>query len=270
MVSSVLDHSIVSAPLTIQVTLKTLNFCVSVTAIVDSGSAGNFISGKLCQDLNLPQVNTPKSYSIYAVTGELISQENVTTKINPIQLCVENTHQELFEPFVLQNSQTDLILGRPWLIRHQPTINWQSGKIKEWGCACSLNRAPLLTLSSESRSPAITVSSTSIESPTENLSTNIPACYSSFSDVFNPVTASKLPPHRHWDCAIDLVPEARFPKGRIYSLSIPEQESMRKYIKEALDQGYIRPSTSPAAASFFFVAKKDGGLRPCIDYRALN
>ncbi|KAK3556244.1 hypothetical protein QTP70_006914 [Hemibagrus guttatus] len=45
---------------------------------------------------------------------------------------------------------------------------------------------------------------------------------------------------------------------------------MEEYIKEALDQGYIRPSTSPAASSFFFVAKKDGGLRPCIDYRALN
>ncbi len=32
----------------------------------------------------------------------------------------------------------------------------------------------------------------------------------------------------------------------------------------------MRSSTSPAASSFFFVAKKDGGLRPCIDYRALN
>lgn len=38
----------------------------------------------------------------------------------------------------------------------------------------------------------------------------------------------------------------------------------------ALAQGYIPPSTSPAASSFFFMAKKDGGLRPCIDYRALN
>ncbi len=45
---------------------------------------------------------------------------------------------------------------------------------------------------------------------------------------------------------------------------------MEEYIEEALEQGYIRPSTSPAASSFFFVAKKDGGLRPCIDYRALN
>ncbi len=32
----------------------------------------------------------------------------------------------------------------------------------------------------------------------------------------------------------------------------------------------IRPSTSPAASSFFFVAKKVGGLRPCIEYRSLN
>ncbi|KAK3556035.1 hypothetical protein QTP70_001836 [Hemibagrus guttatus] len=45
---------------------------------------------------------------------------------------------------------------------------------------------------------------------------------------------------------------------------------MEEYIKEALAQGYIRPSMSPAASSFFFVAKKDGGLQPCIDYRALN
>ncbi|KAK3575421.1 hypothetical protein QTP86_026500 [Hemibagrus guttatus] len=32
----------------------------------------------------------------------------------------------------------------------------------------------------------------------------------------------------------------------------------------------IRPSTSPVASSFFFVTKKDGGLRHYIDYRFLN
>ncbi|KAK3505614.1 hypothetical protein QTP70_004681, partial [Hemibagrus guttatus] len=89
-------------------------------------------------------------------------------------------------------------------------------------------------------------------------------------DVFCPKRASKLPPHRPWDCAIDLLPGEPVPKGRIYPLSIPEEKAMEEYIKEALAQGYIRPSTSPAASSFFFVAKKDGGLRPCIDYRALN
>ena len=45
---------------------------------------------------------------------------------------------------------------------------------------------------------------------------------------------------------------------------------MDDYIKDALSTGFIRPSTSPAGAGFFFVGKKDGGLRPCIDYRGLN
>lgn len=45
---------------------------------------------------------------------------------------------------------------------------------------------------------------------------------------------------------------------------------METYVEEALANGFIRPSTSPAASSFFFVGKKDGGLRPCIDYRGLN
>ncbi|KAI2657358.1 Transposon Ty3-I Gag-Pol polyprotein [Labeo rohita] len=45
---------------------------------------------------------------------------------------------------------------------------------------------------------------------------------------------------------------------------------MKAYIKEELAKGFIRPSTSPASAGFFFVKKKDGGLRPCIDYCGLN
>ena len=45
---------------------------------------------------------------------------------------------------------------------------------------------------------------------------------------------------------------------------------MDTYIKDALASGFIRPSKSPARAGFFFVGKKDGGLRPCIDYRGLN
>ncbi|KAK3520993.1 hypothetical protein QTP86_002390 [Hemibagrus guttatus] len=45
---------------------------------------------------------------------------------------------------------------------------------------------------------------------------------------------------------------------------------MEEYIKTSLAAGHIQPSTSPAAAVFFFVKKRDGGLRPCIDYRGLN
>lgn len=45
---------------------------------------------------------------------------------------------------------------------------------------------------------------------------------------------------------------------------------METYITESLATGIIRASSSPVAAGFFFVEKKDKSLRPCIDYCGLN
>ncbi len=60
------------------------------------------------------------------------------------------------------------------------------------------------------------------------------------------------------------------PRGRLYSLSAAEREALEKYLTESLAAQIIVPSSSPAGAGFFFVKKKDGSLRPCIDYRGLN
>ncbi|KAL0147085.1 hypothetical protein M9458_057609 [Cirrhinus mrigala] len=116
----------------------------------------------------------------------------------------------------------------------------------------------------------VLLSSTQVESPEPSCTPEVPAEYMAFQDVFSKQAATHLPPHRPWDCAIGLLPGAQLPKGRIYPLSIPEHQAMEEYITEALSQGFIQPSTSPAASSFFFVGKKDGGLRRCIDYRQLN
>ena len=56
----------------------------------------------------------------------------------------------------------------------------------------------------------------------------------------------------------------------MYPLSQEETVAMETYVAESLGQGYIRPSASPVSSCFFFVKKKHGGLRPCIDYRGLN
>lgn len=97
--------------------------------------------------------------------------------------------------------------------------------------------------------------------------TDIPSCYNSYLDVFCPKKAAQLPPFRPWDCALELLLGVSVPQ--VYPLSLPEQKVMENYIKEALDQGNICPSTSPATSSFFFVQKKDGGLTSCTDYHAL-
>ena len=82
--------------------------------------------------------------------------------------------------------------------------------------------------------------------------------------------ATSLPPHRPYDCSVDLRPGMCPPRGWIYSLAPPERLAMEKYIGDSLAAGIICPSSSPAGAGFFFVSKKDSSLRPCIDYRGLN
>ena len=49
-----------------------------------------------------------------------------------------------------------------------------------------------------------------------------------------------------------------------------ELSVLKTYIEEYLARGWIRPSTSPFGAPVLFVKKKDGSLRLCVDYRALN
>ena len=43
-----------------------------------------------------------------------------------------------------------------------------------------------------------------------------------------------------------------------------------KIIEEQLKAGVIRPSSSPWASPIVYVKKKDGTIRPCVDYRKLN
>ena len=49
-----------------------------------------------------------------------------------------------------------------------------------------------------------------------------------------------------------------------------DQTEVRVQIDQLLRLGIIRPSTSPWASSVVTVKKKDGGIRICVDFRAVN
>ena len=57
---------------------------------------------------------------------------------------------------------------------------------------------------------------------------------------------------------------------KVYPMSQKEDEALRDFLAEQLEKGYIRPSKSQYASSFFFISKKDGKLRPVQDYRRIN
>jgi hypothetical protein len=99
----------------------------------------------------------------------------------------------------------------------------------------------------------------------------IPPEYQCHKKVFSKEESHRFPPSRPWDHAIELKEGA--PKAldcKIYPMTQAEDEALFKWIKEEKAKGYIQQSKSPYVSSFFFIKKKDGKLRPVIDYCKLN
>jgi len=95
--------------------------------------------------------------------------------------------------------------------------------------------------------------------------------YHHLLDVFERGEKTTVPPHRRGiDLGIDLEERKTVPIKQIYTLSYDQLEELHRYIKENEDRGWIRRLKSRRASPIMFVKKKDGNLRLCADYRALN
>lgn len=146
-------------------------------------------------------------------------------------------------------------LGLPWLQDHNPQISWREKQIIRWDSTCYSKCLKPTTLI-----PAKTTTTTH----KLNTAPHVPPEYADLMEVFSKTKAPQLPPHRPSDCAIELLPDTTPPRGRLFPLSEPEANAMKSYIEEELAKGFIRPSTSPAAAGFFFVGKKEGVFVPAL------
>ena len=82
--------------------------------------------------------------------------------------------------------------------------------------------------------------------------------------------SNELPLRREVDYKIEVKPGTEPPSKTPYCLSQKELEELKSQLDELLAKGYIRQSKSSYGAPVLFVDKKNGKLRLCVDYRALN
>ncbi|KAK3571328.1 hypothetical protein QTP86_007563 [Hemibagrus guttatus] len=237
--------------LLVPVSLCVSNRGVSVSALIDSGAAVNLIDGALVEKLGIPTFPCLPPLRITAIDSHPIGEGYLKHQTELLNFRVGLFHHEHLAFYITSSPANPVILGFPWLRRHDPQISCKE--------KCLWDQVPRPCRTSCVRKSTLTIPA------------HPPQEYAEFREVFSEERAARLPAHQPWDCAIDLLPNSSLPRGRVYPLSLPESKAMEEYVETALAAGHIRPFTSPAAAGFFFVGKKDGGLHPCIDtHRGLN
>ena len=99
---------------------------------------------------------------------------------------------------------------------------------------------------------------------------NLDKLLKNYSTIFQPLPKG-LPPFREATGHTIPLQSGAAPRYRSpYRMSPLELREVKKQIEELLEQGFIQPSRSPYGSPVLFVQKKDGSLRMCIDYRAVN
>jgi hypothetical protein len=186
-----------------------------------------------------------------------------------------------------------IILGLPWLWKHNPEINRKEGTL-QWK---TTTMEEVLDEKEHLNWPVNASDKVLLEYPgmenelwinsKENLATKlaseanqkkpdltpeqlVPQEYHNYLDIFDKDKANWFPDTWPWDHKIKMKSGFEPKLFKTYNLTPEEQVELDKFLKENLDKGYIKPSQSPMASPFFFVKKKDRKLWPCQDYWYLN
>ncbi|XP_054865645.1 uncharacterized protein LOC129348709 [Amphiprion ocellaris] len=165
-----------------------------VSALVDSGSEECLLDDNLLRQLGIPTI--PLSQSLVARSINGLSLAKVFQKTVPVALVIAGNHREELTFCVMENANPPMVLGYPWLVRHNPQLDWRLRKVSSWSPAC--NQSCLLS--------SLTPSSSEVSSPSEPINLdNVPSQYHDLAMFFSKSKALSLPPHRPYDCAIELL-----------------------------------------------------------------
>ena len=100
---------------------------VTINAMINSGVTEDFIDQEVCNKHGIKMIKAKNQRDIHLVDGKPSAMGPVThvTKV-PIDI---SSHRELatFQVANLQNHE--VILGMPWLRKHNPTIDWNDKKV---------------------------------------------------------------------------------------------------------------------------------------------
>ena len=108
---------------------------ITTQAFIDSGAIGNFIHLCFIAQENIPTSKRENLLSLVSVTGEKFFDSDSTANVN----LTTDKHSEQIPLEVAPIGRHDIILGLPWLEKHNVQVDWRNRTITGWSSNCSNN-----------------------------------------------------------------------------------------------------------------------------------
>lgn len=258
--------------------------------LVDSGATASFLDETLTKKAGWTLVDKVTPDRVKLADGHTQQSRSLVDQI-PIRIGSFVDRQSFH---VTNLHGYDGILGKDWLTRVNPVIDWKTNEIKvnqqgkstkvhaQWDQAHVTPEARHLLLSATQLKRALKrcapmalcvvkdVTEAQGATGQERASLNMSSLVTEYMDVFPAELPAGPRLDRPVQHPVDLEPGAAPFYKRIYRMSEAELAELRKQLDELLSKGFIQPSASPWGSPILFVKKKDGSMRLCVDYRALN
>jgi hypothetical protein len=227
---------------------------IPASVLFDSGSSHSFVINSFVEKHNIPNYPLKKKLLIRSPGGELRATHSCPkTKIEIRGLSF------LVELIILESSGIDVILEIDYLTKYGGVISYAK-------------RMVTLTSPQGERievNVSMPAKAEAMINQLEEKSLEHIRIVCEFLDVFSEELPG-MPPDRDIEFSIELLPGTAPISKRAYRMDVKDLIERKKQIEELLDNGFIRPSSSPWGALVLFVNKKDGSRRMCVDYRSLN
>jgi len=255
---------------------------ITIKALLDSGATRMFMDKRMAARHGFKLKKLKRPIMVRNMNKTNNSGEAITHQVE--YNVYYKGHVERVRMDICDLGKTEVILGMPWLVAHNPEINWKTREVKMTRCpflcggrSQTKEKVKRVVTLEEKRIVRWTINDKKdwgkeeeIEEDYRKIEEMVPKRFLKWKKVFGKVKSERIPTRKIWDHAIDLKEMFKLQKGRIYPLSKMKREEVQKFVEDQLRKRYIRPFKSPQTSPVFFVGKKDGSKQMVMDYCNLN
>jgi len=220
---------------------------VMIKVLLDSGTTGMFMDRQTAAKHGFELQRLERPLIVKNVDGTVNSRGAVTHQVE----CdvFYKGHMKRMRMDVCDLGKTEVILDMPWLVVHNPEINWETGEVKMTRCLplCggksqkSKKKEKVKMMATEEEEKIIHwviddkedwEREEEIEEDHRKIEEMVLRKFLKWRKVFGKVESERMPTRKIWDYAIDLKETFKPRKRKIYPLSKNEREKVQNFVED--------------------------------------